>query len=131
MTATSALVTGHPAKLRYPIRPGGALRIEPLELDHTRIVKRGGRFWVYINWWTQADNEAILDQLPFHEVPGPGPYGNFMPWNRWLGEQLMYCQSKTVQLSAEEVAELIRIANYGARYPEQLRATAVSPPSDD
>lgn len=130
MTSTT-LVTGRPFKRQPPIGPGGTFRIEPLDLQHTKIVKSNDMLWAYINWWTQSDNETILDPLPMGEAPAPGPYGNFAPWNRWLGEQLMYCQSKNVKLSAEEVDELIRIANYGARFPDQLKAAAVNPPSDD
>lgn len=128
---TTTLVTGRPFKRQHPIGTGGVLRIEPLQLEHTRIVKSNGMLWAYINWWIQSDNETILDPLPIDEPPAPGPYGNFTPWNRWLGEQLMYAQAKQIQLDPGEIFELIAIANRGARDPEGLRAMAVNPPSDD
>ena len=79
--------------------------------DRSRSIAR-----VLVNRWSLEDSETFLDELPIHEPPGPGPYGNFHPWNRWLGEQLMYIQSKGMDISVGEMLELIDLANFGARH---------------
>lgn len=97
--------------------------IQPkLTLKHLSIVYGpDSSVRVWINRWSKYCNETFLDDLPIHEPPGPGPYGNFHPWNHWLGEQLMYLQAKGMDISFGEVFELIELANFGARHPEAFK----------
>lgn len=111
--------------------PTKTFRISPPELEHTCIVRRSGELCAYVKSWSNYDNETFIDRLPWREETGAGPYSNFHPWNRWLGEQLMYAQSKRLGLSAEEVDELITIANFGSRFPDMLAAMAINPPTED
>ena len=75
--------------------------------------------------WGFSDSLTILDPLPINIPPDEGLYGNFKPWNLWLGEQLMYAQAKLFELSREETFELTLIANIGARSVETLWAAAL------
>lgn len=88
--------------------------------------------------WDHSDQWTFIDPLPLGAKPGPGPYGKFEPWNKWLGEQLMYIAKKGdwICFTDTEIREMIAVANFGALFPGVLKGAAVpySPPpepSDD
>jgi hypothetical protein len=84
-----------------------------------------GHYTVTILRWGPEKSKAHLNNLPFDAPDGPGPYIKFHPWNAWLGEQLMYCATKSyLHLVKEETDELIRIANLGAMTPALVKTAA-------
>jgi hypothetical protein len=116
----------------HPVLPGEPLRgAPPPVLHHTRLVRtthgpqREVCYWLWVNRWGR-DNDTFGDPLPFNSKIGSGPYAKFIPWNQWLGEQLMYADGKgePLRLLPAEVLDFIAVANYAARDPEALKAKA-------
>jgi len=109
------------------IQPATTFRFTPPKLLFTKVVEHSGSdYRIHVLRWGITKSETYLDPLPFHCPPGIGVYGNFLPWNTWLGEQLMYAGARAqhLYLLREEIAELITVANWGARYPDLLKLTA-------
>ena len=114
--------------MSHAIEPETTFRITPPKLLFTQVVEYPGNdYRIHVLRWGTTKSETYLDPLPFNRPPGQGDYGNFLPWNTWLGEQLMYAgaRSQRLYLLREEMAELITVANWGAKHPDLLKKSAV------